>query len=219
MASSFDLSRIRVITHSCIRMQDSAGTVLYVDPFDLTEEPHDADAILITHAHYDHFSPEDIARVARADTVLVAPASMASDAAQTGLARVQTVQAGDRIELPGIAVEVVPAYNVEPERRQFHPRANGWVGYVVTIDGTRCYVAGDTDQNPDNATVACEVALVPIGGTYTMDAEQAATFVNTLAPRIAIPTHYGSIVGTAADAERFAAHLDPNITCEILLGR
>ena len=209
------LENVRVFTQSAIRIEGAAGTVTYFDPFALTdaEAAHDADYVLITHAHYDHLSPEDYARVADEKTVVVASASMEREVAGLGAAATQLMSAGEKIELPGLCVEAVPAYNVEPERLGMHPRENGWLGYVVTIDGepTRYYVSGDTDQNPDNETVSCDVALVPIGGTYTCDPRQAAAFVNALRPRVVVPTHYGSIVGTYADFGAFAAEVDPTI--------
>lgn len=209
------LENVRVFTQSAIRIEGAAGTVAYFDPFALTdaEAAHDADFVLITHAHFDHFSPEDYARVAGEKTVVVAPASMADEVAGLGAADVRPMGAGEKIELPGLCVEAVSAYNVEPERLGMHPRENGWLGYVVTLDGepTRYYVSGDTDQNADNEDVSCDVALVPIGGTYTCDPRQAATFVNTLHPRAVVPTHYGSIVGTYADFDAFAAEVDPAI--------
>ena len=212
---SQSLENVRVYTQSAIRIQGAAGTVVYLDPYALTdsEAAHDADYVLITHAHYDHLSPDDYARVANEGTVLVAPASLEHEV--KGLAAAQTLlmAAGERLELPGLAVEAVPAYNVEPERLGMHPRANGWLGYVLELDGepTRYYVSGDTDQNPDNETVSCDVALVPIGGTYTCDARQAAAFVNALRPRVAVPTHYGSVVGSYGDFDAFATEVDPPI--------
>lgn len=209
------LENVRVFTQSAIRIEGAAGTVAYFDPFSLTdaEAAHDADYVLITHAHYDHFSPEDYARVADEKAVVVAPASMTGEVAGLGAADARLMSAGEKIELPGLCVEAVPAYNVEPERLGMHPRENGWLGYVVTLDGepTRYYVSGDTDQNADNETVSCDVALVPIGGTYTCDPRQAAAFVNALRPRAAVPTHYGSIVGTYANFDAFAAAVDPAI--------
>ena len=209
------LENVRVFTQSAIRIEGAAGTVAYFDPFALTdaEAAHDADYVLITHAHYDHLSPEDYARVAGEKTVVVAPASMADEVAGLAAAETHLMGAGERLELPGLCVEAVPAYNVEPERLGMHPRENGWLGYVVTLDGepTRYYVSGDTDQNADNETVSCDVALVPIGGTYTCDPRQAAAFVNALRPRAAVPTHYGSIVGTYANFDAFAAAVDPAI--------
>ena len=210
------LENVRVFTQSAIRIEGVAGTVVCFDPFALSdaEAAHDADYVLITHAHYDHLSPKDYARVAGEKTVVVAPASMAGDIAGLGAAETHLMSAGERLELPGLCVEAVSAYNVEPERLGMHPRENGWLGYVVTIDGepTRYYVSGDTDQNPDNETVSCDVALVPIGGTYTCDPRQAAAFVNALRPRAVVPTHYGSIVGTYADFDAFAAEVDPFIS-------
>lgn len=207
------LERIRVITHSAIRIETAAGTVVYADPFDLTDADaaHDADLVLVTHGHYDHLSPEDIARVAQATTELVAPASLADEVAGLGMAAVHPMRAGERAEVASIAIEAVPAYNVEPGRLGFHPRANAWLGYVLTVDGARVYIAGDTDRNPDNARVSCDVALIPIGGTYTMDPAQAAAFVNEVRPKVAIPTHYGSVVGAPEDFAAFAAAVDPAI--------
>ena len=212
---SVSLDRVRVFTQSAIRLEGAAGTVAYLDPFSLTDDQaaHDADYVLLTHAHYDHLSPRDYARVAGERTVVVAPASMADDVRGLRAAATHLMAAGERLELPGLVVEAVPAYNVEPERLGMHPRDNGWLGYVLSVDGdpTRYYVAGDPDQNRDNETVSCDVALVPIGGTYTMDARQAAAFVNALRPRLAVPTHYGSIVGTYADFDAFSAEVDPAI--------
>lgn len=210
MANTFNLDNIRVLTHSAIRIQSDAGTVVYLDPYDIADEPHDADFVLVTHAHFDHFSPADIARVAKGTTQLVAPASMTDEAPKADLSY-RLVSAGDHLELAEITVEVVPAYNVETERLGFHPKANGWVGYVLDVDGSRIYVAGDTDQNPDNSAIACDIALVPVGGTYTMDPHQAATLIDTIAPRVAIPTHYGTVAGSPDDGEAFAAEVDPNI--------
>lgn len=210
------LGNVRVFTQSAIRIEGTGGTVVYLDPFSLTEgeAAHDATYVLITHAHYDHLSPEDYARVANEKTVLVAPASMEADVAGLNAASTHLMRAGEKLELPGLVVEAVPAYNVEPARLAMHPQANGWLGYVLSLDGdpTRYYVAGDTDQNPDNELVSCDVALVPIGGTYTCDPSQAAAFVNRLRPQAVVPIHYGSIVGTYANFDAFAAEVDPTIT-------
>ena len=211
------LENIRVFTQSAIRIQNKDGVVIYLDPFSLTdaEAAHDADYVLITHAHYDHFSPEDIARVAGDHTELVAPASMGAEVARVadeiGVTAVHLLQAGGRLELPGVAVEAAPAYNVEPERLGMHPQANGWLGYVLTVDGVRYYAAGDTDQNPDNEQVTCDVALVPIGGTYTCDPHQAAAFVNALHPKVVVPIHYGSIVGVPENFDEFASEVAAGI--------
>ena len=211
------LENIRVFTQSAIRIQSKDGVVIYLDPFSLTdaEAAHDADYVFITHAHYDHFSPEDIVRVAGDHTELVVPASMGAEVARVadeiGATAAHLLQAGGRLELPGVAVKAVPAYNVEPERLGMHPQANGWLGYALTVDGVRYYAAGDTDQNPNNEQVACDVALVPIGGTYTCDPHQAAAFVNALHPKTVVPIHYGSIVGAWENFDEFASEVAAGI--------
>ena len=199
---------IRVNAHSSVRIE-LAGKVAWVDPFSLEEEPHDADLIFLTHDHFDHFSPADIALAGRPDTVFVLPESIARKTAEViGPRQALTVNPGDRGEAEGIAFEAVPAYN--PGKR-FHPRANNWVGYVLEAEGLRVYVAGDTDATPEAGAVRCDVALLPIGGTYTMDAEEAAALANQIRPRVVIPIHYGSVVGTSDDFARFAAGVEEGI--------
>ena len=195
------LQGISVNAHSSVRIE-AAGKIVYVDPFALNTEPRDADLIFITHDHFDHFSPEDIARVSKADTCFVLPeTSAAKTAAVTGDRPVITVRPGEGGEAAGIPFETVPAYN---PNKPFHPRANAWVGYVLELDGVRVYVAGDTDATPEAAAVRCDIALLPIGGKYTMDAAEAAELANRIRPQAAIPIHYGSVAGSPADFERFA---------------
>ena len=203
-------SNVRVLTHSAIRMESEYGAVLYFDPFDLTEEFHDADAVIVTHSHYDHFSPEDIKKVAKDGTILIAPESCAGEVAAAGLP-VLTLAAGEATAVKGNVVHAVPAYNVEPERLGFHPKENGWLGYLLVMDDITYYIAGDTDQNPDNEGLRCDVALIPIGGTYTMDPAQAAAFANRLRPRIVIPTHYGTAVGAKKAVDEFEPLVDEKI--------
>lgn len=207
-----NLDNIRVLTHSAIRLQSNRGIVIYCDPYDLTEAPHDAHIVLITHDHYDHLSPEDYAKVANKDTVVVAPASLEQQVSGLEAARTVLLTAGDSTEIDGIALSAVPAYNVEPERLQFHPKANGWLGYLIALDGSTVYISGDTDENEDIDAVSCDVALIPIGGTFTMDAHQAAAYINTIKPKVVIPTHYGTAVGTKEDVEVFEPEVDAGIT-------
>ena len=197
---------ITINAHSSIRL--GGEQTLYFDPFHMQDEPHDADIVFITHDHYDHLSPEDIARVRKADTVFVLPASCQASAEKNGLDNCVYLIPGDRTEVKGVPVEAVAAYN---SLKPFHPKKNGWLGYVVTVEEQRVYVAGDTDENKDNLAVKCDIALVPAGGTYTFDAKHAARFVNKLRPAVAIPTHYGDIVGDAADGDAFAGAVDAGI--------
>ena len=210
-----DLSHVRVLAHSAIRIEGEK--TVYVDPFHLKEAPQDGDLILVTHDHYDHFSPEDIRKAARKDAVLVIPASLKETALQAGFpeARILTMGPWENRTVLGVSVETVPAYNLG---KPFHRPEKRWLGYVVTLGGIRYYVAGDTDENEDNRRVRCDVALVPVGGTYTMTADEAAVFVNHLKPKAAVPTHYGDIVGSEEDAAHFCRLLDPEIGSELCRG-
>ncbi|MBQ5427969.1 MAG: MBL fold metallo-hydrolase [Oscillospiraceae bacterium] len=204
---------IRVLTHSSIRIQ-SGDTVLYVDPYKVSGRPQDADYVFITHDHFDHFSPEDIEKVSCDKTVLVVPEKMRDKVLQEAdeTRGIIPVKPDAPYDINGFSFETVPAYN---RLKPFHPKAAGWVGYIFCLDGKRVYVAGDTDATPDARKVRCDVALVPVGGTYTMNASQAAELVNTIRPAAAIPTHYGSVAGSAADAESFREKVDPAVHVEI----
>jgi L-ascorbate metabolism protein UlaG (beta-lactamase superfamily) len=200
---------IEVFTQSSIRIKDS-GRTIYIDPFQMNEEPKNADYILITHDHYDHFSPEDIAKVANSNTILIVPEKMEKKAQEAAnlVGRLLAVKPGVYREVDGLEFETVPAYNI---LKPFHPKGAEWVGYILRIDGKRIYIAGDTDETKEAKAVKCDIAIVPIGGTYTMDAKKAAELVNMIRPDVAIPTHYGSIVGKPSDGEVFAQHIKENI--------
>ena len=202
---------IEVFTQNSIRIKTASG-VVYIDPFKMNIEPHDADYILITHDHYDHFSPEDIAKVKKERTVLVVPEKMLAKAEkQSGISEIETVTPGIYKELGNLEIETVPAYNI---LKPFHPKASGWVGYIVKTDDKRIYIAGDTDATKEAKEVKCDIALVPIGGTYTMDAKAAAGLVDELEPEIAIPVHYGTGVGSPSDGEIFEKNVKKSVKIE-----
>ena len=204
---------ITVFTHSSMEIRTPAGNV-YCDPFKMTQERHDADFILITHDHFDHFSPEDIRKAATGKTILIVPEAMEKKAQEAAdlVGKICTVKQVGSYEIDGLILETVPAYN---PGKPFHPKKAGWVGYILCVDGQRIYIAGDTDITEENRKVKCDIALVPIGGTYTMDAKQAAQLVNEIRPTIVIPVHYGSVAGKKDDADRFAALVDKDIQVEI----
>ena len=208
--------KIEVFTQNSIRIRSDVGTI-YIDPFQMTKSPADADFILVTHDHHDHFSPEDIEKVAKTGSILVVPEKMVKKAREIEslVGQIETVNPGDQKTICGLELETIPAYNrVKP----FHPKSAGWVGYILILAGKRIYIAGDTDLTSENRQVRCDIALVPIGGTYTMDAKKAAELINEIKPEVAIPTHYGSIVGKAEDADTFASLVKPPVRVECKIG-
>lgn len=206
---------IEVLTHSSIRITDH-DRVIYIDPFQMKNAPQDADFIFITHDHFDHFSPEDIEKAGNADTIMVVPEKMKGKAHEAAdlVGAIETVKPGEKREVSGLSFETVPSYNT---LKPFHPKKAGWVGYIFEIGGRRIYIAGDTDATKEAKAVSCDVAMVPIGGTYTMEAKKAAELINTIKPEVAIPVHYGNIVGKPEDAGKFAALVEPPIKVEIKL--
>ena len=213
-----NLSNITVNTQSSIRIKGSK--ILYFDPFKIEADRHDADVIFITHEHYDHFEPESIMKLKKENTILVAPESMKKQILSTqGLTSDNCVfyNPNETHEQGDITIETIPAYN---KLKPFHPKSKKWQGYVVKMDDVRYYVAGDTDVNEDIKKVQCDVAMIPIGGHFTMDRKQATEYIVGLKPKAVIPTHYGSIVGDKADGQAFKAdvkRLDGEIQVEIRL--
>jgi len=178
-----------------------AGKVVYIDPYKLWEAGHDADLILVTHHHADHFDLRSIRRLSKDTTVVAGPKSVARNA--PGFVEVEP---GDARELAGLKVRVLPAYNVNKFRspgRPFHPRGMG-VGYLVHLEGETIYHSGDSDLIPEMEGLQPDVALLPVSGRWVMTAEEAAEAVAAIKPKRAIPMHYGAIVGSLADAQRFA---------------
>lgn len=198
------LERVTWFRQSALRWADEELTV-YVDPWGTPEDAAPAELILITHAHDDHFQPEEIARLSGQGTKLVAPHDVA--AKLTG--DVTPVAPGESHEVAGVRFTTVPAYNTREEALDFHPRANRWVGYVLELGGRSYYHAGDTDHAPELNEVKTDVAFLPIGGTYTMDAPEAAGLAKLIGPQLAVPFHYGFVAGSASDGERFREAASP----------
>lgn len=182
--------------------------VIYTDPFRIKKKD-EADIILITHEHHDHCSPADVQLVQGPNTVIVTT----DDCAKKLTGKVKIVKPGDKITVEGIEIEAVPSYNTN---KQFHPKLNGWVGYIFTVRGQRIYIAGDTDHVPEMKDFRVDIALLPVSGTYVMTAEEAVKAALDIKPKIAIPMHYGSIVGSKGDADRFSAGLKGKIEVAIL---
>jgi len=190
--------------HASFRVSHGS-TVVYIDPWKLSDAPQDATAVLVSHSHYDHYSPDDIAAVSNPETVLIAPEDVARSERNA-----KATRPGQTVELPGVSVTAVASYNID---KQFHPKANNWVGFVVNIAGLRIYYAGDTDFIEEMKALGhIDVALLPVGGTYTMDAEQASAAAQAIRPARAVPYHWGDIVGRAEDAARFAEQAGCDVT-------
>lgn len=182
--------------------------IIYTDPFKLKKKDT-ADIILITHEHYDHCSPDDVKKIQGPTTVIVTT----SDCAKKLSGNLKIVRPGDKVNVEGIDIEAVPAYNVN---KQFHTKDKGWVGFIFNVKGQRIYLAGDTDYIPEMKNFKVDIALLPVSGTYVMTAEEAVKAALDIKPKIAIPMHYGSIVGSDSDAKKFAELLKGKVEVVIL---
>lgn len=198
---------ISINEHSSIRLETSK--IIYFDPFRIKEIKHDADLILITHSHFDHFSKEDIEKINNINSKIICPLSMEKELKESNFKNdIIYMSPNEEIQIGGINIKAISSYNVN---KPMHPKDNKWLGYIIEVDNTCIYVAGDSDVNEDNLKVKCDVAMVPVGGFYTMNHEEAAFLVNKIKPAIAIPTHYGTLVGEKIYGDLFASLVSEDI--------
>lgn len=207
------IEKFEVLHHSSIRIV-ADGKTIYCDPFGINEEYNDADFICITHAHFDHFSPDDILKVKNDDSIIVITEDIFVNVLKLGFKenKIVIVEPNQKYNVNGLLLETIAAYNIN---KAFHPKENGWVGYIFNLQAERVYVAGDTDVTPEATNVTCDLAFLPVGGVYTMDYGEAAKLANTIAPAIAVPTHYGSVAGSSEDGKNFACLLHKEIDYRI----
>ncbi len=194
-------NKIEVLCHSSIKI--TGEKIIYIDPFKIEKNYNDADYIFSTHSHYDHFSKEDIEKVIKQETTIITVESSKKAALDIikDKNKVVIVKPNEEHIIDGIKIQTTPAYNIN---KPFHPKQNNWVGFILEINGEKIYIAGDTDNIKEIQKIKCDIALIPIGGTYTMSYKEAAELANTIESKIVIPTHYGSIVGEKEDGEKFA---------------
>ena len=181
--------------HSSLLIQ-KGGKAVYIDPWELPDEAPKADVVLITHEHFDHYSIGDIKKISGPKTQTIAPNSMLGRVMQ----KVKYLKPGDKIAIDNFTIEAVAAYN---EKQSFHPSSSQWLGYILEIDSMRYYHAGDTDFIPEMKGLKVDVAFLPVGGTYTMDAEVAVKAAEAIEARLVVPIHWGKVVGTEQDAVLF----------------
>lgn len=208
------ISNIYINCHSSIKFSDKK--IIYFDPYRIEDKINDADIIFITHDHYDHFDEESINKIVNDNTIIVVPKSIVSKCLNMGINKdnIVSVLPNNTYNINGIIVETIPSYNIG---KKFHPKENNWCGYLITLNNIKYYIAGDTDITNENKKVKCDVALVPIGGTYTMDYIEAAELINIIKPKVVIPTHYACIVGSIEDGYKFKDLLSDDIVCELLI--
>lgn len=206
-------NNILVNTQSSIKI--ILDKIIYFDPFQIKERLHDADIIFITHEHYDHFDYESINLVKNNHTIVVAPKSMEKEVSEIEFKDYIFLKPNDEIVIENIMIKAIPAYNIE---KSFHPKSNNWLGYLIQYHDTTYYIAGDTDKTKETEKVKCDIALLPIGGKFTMDVDEALELIRIIKPKLVIPTHYGLIVGDKNDGQKFKEKLiDIGIDCDLLL--
>lgn len=204
---------IEVNAQSSIKIKGNEKTI-YIDPYLIEKEYNDADYIFITHDHYDHLSFDDIMKVLKKETIIIVPESCYSKVSDFSLSNeIFQVKPNSKYSLLNLNFQTVAAYNTN---KLYHTQSSSWVGYLLEIESEKYFIAGDTDITKENKLVKCDVLLVPVGGVYTMDYQEAATLTNLIKPKLAIPTHYQTVVGTRIDAINYTKLLDKDIQSKIL---
>lgn len=203
--------QIEVFTQSAIKI--SATKIIYFDPYQIKNEYHDADYIFITHDHYDHYDESSIKNISKETTTIIVPECLL-DRVKTITNNYITVLSSHSYMVGDISFETISSYNIN---KSFHPKENSYVGYNVKIEGKKIYVMGDTDVTNEALKVKCDICFVPIGGTYTMNVKEAADYINTISPKLAIPIHYGSIVGDINLYKEFIELINPSIKVEVYI--
>ena len=208
------LENITCLGHSSIKIINN-DQIIYIDPYKINNYYADADIIFITHNHYDHYSKEDIIKIKQDSTKIIITKDLLQETLDLGFieSNIIIVEPSKTYKIENLMFQTIPAYNVN---KIFHPKENNWVGYIIEINKIKYYIAGDTDITEENQKVICDVAFLPIGGTYTMTKEEAATLANHIKPKVVVPIHYGIIVGTKQDAIEFKNLLNSSIKCEIM---
>lgn len=208
------LNNVNLLTHSSIRI--AKDKIIYVDPFKIDKEYNDANFVFCTHSHFDHFSIEDIKKVITENTKIITVSETKNKLLEIGFKEEEIiiVKPNAKYKIEDLCFDTISAYNL---KKAFHPKKNNWIGYNIYIDKNWYYIAGDTDDTKEARKVKCDVAFIPVGGTYTMNYKEAANLANIIKPKVVIPTHYGSLVGSRDDAKMFASNLDPSIDCEIMI--
>ena len=201
--------RIEWLGHASVRIEGKER--IYIDPFRL-EETSRAGIVFITHTHADHLDLASLERIVDERTVIVCSSDAHSKLAKLGPERIVMMRPGDHTQVRGVQVHATPAYNTD---KPYHPKENGWLGFIIEIEGVRVFHTGDLDDLPELAEIPCDILFVPVSGMYVMTADEAARFARRIEHRLAVPIHYGSVVGTLADAERFASLIATGIVPRI----
>lgn len=193
---------IQLFGHASIKINK-----IYFDPFQLSQNYNDAEYIFITHSHYDHFSEEDILKVKSDDSTIIITKDLYEKTLALGFTadKIVVVECSKTYNVNGLEFATIPAYNIN---KPFHPKENNWVGYLLKYTDKIYYIPGDTDVTDEAKKVKCDVAFIPVGGTYTTDYKEGAELANIIKPQVAIPIHYGSIVGNKEDGEKFKELLE-----------